>query len=184
VTLVSADRYAAITGDNDTDEAAAEDALAEAQALLEEELGRRGLLEDDGTDKVERLLIRSDSSLGFVVYPTAIPITDAGTLTQAGAVLSGASPDSSPAFVVQSEQWATVTYRGGYTADTVPESMARDIAWAAYRLLRPAAMASVPAGAKSVRLGDAAVTFDRPHGGGTPGVSWSTATLRHRKRRV
>lgn len=184
MSLVTYTRYVAITGDTTSASATVLDRLADAQQLLEDELGRPGLLEDDGADKTERLLIRYDGSLGATVFPSALPITDAGDLTQAGALLTGASPDSSPSFVVSGEQWATVTYRGGFTPATVPQSIERDIAWAAYHLLRPSEAAAVPAGATSVRLGDAAVTFAKPTGGGMQGVSWSSQTMRHRKRRV
>lgn len=184
MSLLTYQRYLAITGDTTSASATILDRISEAQELLEEELGRVGFLEDDGQDKTERLLIQADSALGFVVYPSAIPITDPGDYTQAGAVLAGASPDAVPSPFSSAGQWATVTYRGGYTPATVPASIERDLAWAAYHLARPSLVTSVPAGATSVRLGDAAVTYAQPAGGGMHGVSWSKPTLRHRKRRV
>lgn len=185
MTLVSYARYVTLTGDTTSASAAAVEALSNAQEMLEDELGRIGLLEDDGQDKVERLRLYDDSVLGGVVYPTAVPITDPGDYTESGASLSTVGPDGGPfAFTAPSIRYATVTYRGGYTAATVPAYMARDLAFAAYQLVNNQALAMVPAGANSVRLGDAAIGFAQPTAGGSIGVGWSRQTLRHRRRRV
>lgn len=185
MSLVTYTRYVAITGDTTSASATVLERLTDAQDLLEEELGRVDLLEDDGQDKVERLLIYNDANLGYVVYPAAVPVTDAGDLIQHGSVLAGAAPDSSPEFsVVSGERYATVTYRGGYTPATVPPAIERNIAWAAHQLLTPALTAAVPAGATSVRLGDAAVTFDRPQSNADSGIRWTNQVRRYRRRRV
>lgn len=185
MSLVTYARYVAITDDTTSPAASATAALVDAQDLLELELNRRGYLEDTGADFTERLRIFNDARLGYVVYPSGLPITDEGDLTAHGALLAGAGPDASPAFgIVSGEQYATITYRGGYTSSTVPVEIERDIAWAAYSLLRPASATSVPAGATSVRLGDAAVTYAAPRSAAEAGIRWSRAALRHRRRRL
>lgn len=187
MSLVTYARYVAITGDTTSSESAATARLAEAQDLLEEELGRVGYLEQGDEDVTERLRLFVDGRLGNVVYPSALPLDPdhVGDFEVHGAALAGPGPDSSPAFgIVSGEQWSTIEYRGGYTAETVPEHIARDIAWCAYSLLRPSAVAAVPVGATSVRLGDAAVTYAQPKSALEAGVRWSRATLRHRRRRV
>lgn len=182
--LVSYARYVSLTGDATSASATVEAALVEAQDLLEDELGRIGLLEEDGADKVERLKLYDDSVLGGTVYPAGVPITDAGDFTLAGAMLISVPPDGGPFFYRDGERYATVTYRGGFTSATVPAYMARDIAFAAHQLVHSPVPSSIPAGATSVRVGDAAVTFGSPVAGGAIGIGWSKATLRHRRRRL
>lgn len=183
--LLTIVRYQSFTGDTTTASAVVWPAILEAQELLEDELGRIGLLEDDGDDKTERLRIYDDNVLGGVVYPTAVPITDPGDYTQVGAGLTGAAPDGGPyLWAVPEERYATVVYQGGYDDDTVPAYMARDLAFAAYQLLHADTLVGIPAGATSVRLGDAAITYASPTSGGTSGISWSKQTLRHRRRRL
>lgn len=184
MTLLSYARYVALTGDTTSASASAVEEITRAQDLLEDELGRIGLLEDDSTDKVERLRLYEDGILGGTVYPSALPITSAGDYTQAGASLTAVGPDAGPfLWRTSSERYATVTYRGGFTASTVPAYMERDLAFVAYQLLHPIP-ALVPAGAIEAHIGDAGVTFDRPVSGGSIGIGWSRETLRHRRRRV
>lgn len=170
--LVTYARYLAITGDGTSDPGQVEEALADAQALLEDTL-RRPL---ESGERTERLRV-----LDGLVYPAATPITDAGDLTVEGDALTGASPSSLLGGVFDSTDHATVTYTGGFTADTVPACIERDIAWAAHGLVRPLVASGVPVGATSVRLGDAAVTFAKPASGGVQ-VGWSPQTLRYRRR--
>lgn len=184
--LCTVARYQTITGDTTTATATVATALATAQDLLEDELGRIGLLEDEGTDKEERLLLIYDRVVGGgAVYPTAVPITDPGDYTQQGAALYSVPADASPFLTTEQPQYATVTYRGGYTSSTVPAYMERDLAFAAYQLLRPSVATAVPAGVTAVGLGDASMSFAEPlTGGGSYGIGWSRQTLRHRRRRV
>lgn len=178
--LVSVATYREITGDTDSATARVETALEEAEALLVDELGR-GL---ETATVTERLLVDSYGR----VFPTRTPVTAATGLTVAStAMLEDASPDGGP---FSSTEHATVSYTGGLDPDEtdptaatfVPRYMRRDIAWAAYHLLRPADALSMPAGATSVRLGDAAIT-GKASAPSTNGVVWSRQTLRWRVRR-
>lgn len=183
--LVSYARYVTVTGDSTSASASAVDALARAQDLLEDELCRIGLLEDDSVDKVERLRLYEDSVLGGTVYPGGLPITSDGDYTQAGETLTAVGPDAGPVmWRIPEQRWATVTYRGGYTSSTVPAYMERDIAVAAYQLLHSNVLVGVPAGATDVALGDARIGFASPAAGGSFGIGWSRETLRHRRRKL
>src|SRR5687767_758487 len=111
MTLLSYARYVALTGDTTTASATAASAIADAQDMLEEELGRVGLLEDPGVGSTltERLKVYSDGILGHVVYPSALPILDDGDYTQAGSILASVTPDASPFFGFGTgEHYATV----------------------------------------------------------------------------
>lgn len=176
MSLVTIERYRVITGDSTSASATVEQALGDAQALLEDDLGR-GL---ESEERTERLRIFYGSSFpGGRVYPTVTPVTDADDFTLVGtAALDGASPSGGP-FDTSQPSYAEVTYTGGWTADDVPACIERDIAWAAYRLLRPAEMAAVPAGATSVSMGDASVSFAAGQSAGEAGISWSRATRRY-----
>lgn len=174
--LVDEERYTTITGDTTGDSDTLNTALAEAQQLLEDELGRQ--LETG--ERTERLRLYPNGR----VYPAVTPITVAAGYTIYGyAELGDASPIGGP-FDTSDPQYAEVTYTGGYTDETVPVCIARDIAWAAYQLLGRDAASRIPAGATSVRIGDAAVTFDKPRSASDAGIRWTAQTLRYRRRRV
>jgi hypothetical protein len=174
--LVTVERYRTITKDTTTAEAAVLDALADAQALLEGDLGR-GL---ESAERTERLQLHSN----LRVYPAVTPITVADGYTIYGfSELLGASPAGGP-FDLTDPQYAEVTYTGGYTAATVPTCIERDIAWAAYQLLGLDASSHIPAGATSVRVGDTAVTFAKPRSAADAGIRWTSPTLRYRRRRL
>lgn len=179
--LVTYVRYVAITGDTSTASADVADALADAQELLENELCRQL----DSKERTERLRIYPADGYfpGGRVHPTVTPVTAAEdyTILDDG-TLTGASPQSG-VFDFDAEPYAEVTYTGGFTPGTVPACIERDIAWCAYRLVRPAEAAAVPAGAASVRLGDAGVSFG-PGGAPAGAVTWSPRSLRYRRRRV
>jgi hypothetical protein len=181
MSLVTIVRYRVITSDSTSASATIEQALADAQALLEDDLGR-GV---ESEERTERLRIHYGATFpGGRVYPAVTPITEAGDYTLVGvAALDGASPSGGP-FDTSHPSYASVTYTGGWTTDDVPACIERDIAWAAYRLMRPAELAAVPAGVTSVSMGDASVSFDRPRSAGEAGISWSRATMRHKRRRV
>jgi hypothetical protein len=175
--------YRQITGDAETPADAVATASSAAQDLLEDALARRGFLELD--ERTEELTLEG----GGYVYPTAVPIIDAPGLVVHDDVVYGATP-SLPEFVgligSTPPVYASVTYTGGFDSDTAPGYMLRDLAFAAWGILRPAqvlALAETP-GATSVRVGDVALSFGAGGaGGGTTslvGVSWSAYTLRHR----
>jgi len=196
--LVSLARYVEITGDTDAEvsaSASALTALADAQALLEDDLGRPL----EVAERVERSELLFDS-WGAYVLPKVLPIVSAaGGLTIDGPMLRGASPTNSPAVWGDPyDDEATVTYTAGYQAadaspdagaETVPAWIERDIAWAAYVLRRPTVAATLAgaAGASSVSLGDASISYGGATSVPSPsasGVHWSRATWKHRRRRL
>jgi hypothetical protein len=178
VSLLTVERYRVLTGDNDTANSAVTAAIEDAQRLLADELGRPGI--EVGTYTEVLPVSRS-----LAVYPSVLPIltVPAGYDHYLG-VVHDVTPDGAP-FWDRRQPTITLTYTGGWDDTTVPEPVARDLAQAAYQILRPTTE-QVPSGATSVTLGDASVTFgaDGYQGGPGAGISWSAATLRHRKRRL
>lgn len=174
--MITAIRYAEITGDGTSAASAVSARIEEAIELLEDYLGR------PVTSAVRTEAMRPDR-LGRL-WPKATPITAADGHEIDGYALRGPGPfglgwDLDPASTVE------VTYTGGWTSDTVPAGIARELAFAAYRLLHPAApaLSDIPANASSVRLGDAAVTFKGTAGDVTPGDTstwWSKRTKSYR----
>lgn len=186
--LVTVARYRVITGDETSGASAVSDAILDATAMLEEELGRP-------LEEAERIEAMRPAANGRL-YPLATPIESvAGGYTIDGSTLFsgpfyGPYPDP-----ITGTSVVTVTYTGGYVertanptaANRLPVHVERDIAVAARRLLSTPVLSAVPSGATSVRLGDAAVTFgdDNPDGGGEAQIGgWSAMTLRLRRRRL
>lgn len=175
MSVVTLARYRTITGDTASASGLVEQALADAQQDLEEDLDRPL----DSEERTERLRLVSTERHGWVVYPSAHPVTDAGDLTIAGNAVYGASPIGSPLLGGDDPGFASVTYTGGYTSSSVPRCIEQDIAWAARARLHPTV--PVPVGATAVSLGDASVSFGA---GGARGsaANWSRQTLRYRRR--
>jgi hypothetical protein len=161
--LVTLARYRTITLDTTSKDAAVTAALEDSQDLIEEYL-RRPL---ESVSRTEDLKIDGDER----VYPLATPVTVVATpagldIKGNGRWLEGASPDASKIF--DPEPVVTVTYTGGFTTATVPETIERGIAWLAWVILHErSSEVEIPAGATSVRLGDASVNFE---GGYVPGT--------------
>jgi hypothetical protein len=184
MSLLTTDRYRAITGDDAAD-ATVSALIEDAVAKLEEDLGRP-------LEAVERIEQVWPDRRGYL-YPLATPITEAeGWTVEGNALRAGSWPLSAswPATV----DYVSVTYTGGYVERTanpdatnrLPICMERDLAWAAYALGHPTQLASqLPAGASSVSVGDISVSFG---GGGTMrsgddlAIRWSRSTLRYRRR--
>lgn len=184
MSLVTFERYQAITGDTATAEAAVTSRLEEAVEKLEEDLCRP-------LEAVERVEAMWPDRCGWL-YPTATPITVATGWTIDGHALRGGSwpiyswPESTDSVLV--------TYTGGYVERTanpdasnrLPVCMERDIAWAAYALEHPD-LFTIPTGATAVSVGDLSVSFG---GGGTSRsgddltIRWSRATRRFQRRGV
>lgn len=187
--LVSVDRYQVITGDTDSATAQVEAAIADAADLLADELGWPGVVLDDYT---ETLPLAQDPWTGMLMaFPTVRPVhSEAEGLTVRDDVVYGASPASSPFFGTSSPPLATdLTYSAGWASDgtgraRTPAYVERDVAWVAHLQLHPADRPQVPAGATSVRLGDAAITLAAPAAPGALGVVWSRATRAWRRRSV
>jgi len=178
MSLVTEDRYRAITGDQASDSVSVTAAIESAEDLLADELGR----ELASAERTETLWPTRD---GYV-WPSCVPITVATGYEIDGDGLTGVLGPGWP----DSTGSVEVTYTGGWVERTanptaahrLPSYIERDLAFAAQSLLDPSPSA-YPVGATSVRLGDAAVTFGSdgaPRRGGD--VHWSRATLRHRYR--
>ena len=192
--LVLPSRYALITGDNVSASGDVAEALLEAQALLEEELGR----ELGSASRTERMY---PDQYGRA-YPRVTPITVAPPGLQIdGHILYSISPFRAlPEFIFEGN-WIDLTYTGGFVErsanlnapNALPHHMERDLCWAAFRALRPAqfqAMATAPAGASQMVVGDARIMFGNRGAPGEVRVGsdsitdpvWSKATLRYRRR--
>lgn len=184
--LLSETYYRNITGDTDTPADAFATAASAAQDLLEDALGVPGFLES--AVRTETLTVYQ----GGICYPTATPITIAEGFTVVdGNTLYGVPPDV-PAYigligsVVPAS--AAVTYTGGWTSDTAPGYMRRDLAFVTWAILRPAgvlALGQLPGSPTSASVGDVTVSYGAaggaPNGLAVVGVEWSHFTIRHRQ---
>jgi hypothetical protein len=173
--MITALRYAEITGDTDSYATDVTARIEEAVEMLEDYLDRP--LESD--ERTEAMRPDRHGRL----WPKATPITDGGDYEIDGLALLSASPFAIG--FIGSEVTVEVTYTGGWTADTLPSCIERDLAFAAYRLLHPPTLGSseFPDGATSVRLGDAAVTFGPGGAGVVAGDTdswWSRRTRAYR----
>jgi hypothetical protein len=185
--LVTVARYRAITGDYSTQASAVSAAIERAEEDLTEVL-ERPLAE---AERTERMTPTRDGWL----WPKATPIVVATDHTINGLGLEPAWSSSS----WPCRDAVDVTYTGGWVERTanpsapnrLPLCIEEDLAWRARAIVCPDAdgidLFQIPAGATSVRLGDAAVSFA---GTGTPGAArseaggrrWSRRTLGYRYR--
>jgi len=182
--LVTVLRYRAITGDQASSDEAVSARIEEAIELLEGELGRP--LEQ--AERTERMYPTRDGLL----WPQATPLVAAEGYTIDGHALNGTFVWWVNDHVVTMA--VDVTYTGGWVERTanpssafrLPVHIERDLAFAAQALGQTPTPLAVPAGASSVSLGDASVTFkDGYHPDpADAGVSWSAETLGYRYRRV
>lgn len=186
MTVLSVARYRTITGDETSVASAVEARIAEAVDELEEILDRP--LEHG--EHTEALSPTRDGWL----WPRATPIAEVDGYEVSGNGLRSSSPWGWPSIVGADDGSVSVTYTGGWRAhddpavtdaDRLPFCIERDLAWAAWRLGRPVdtSLASTPAGASSVRLGDASVTMAA--GAALPGLGshagwWSRRTRSYR----
>lgn len=175
MSLVTIAEYQSVTGDTATASGTVQEFLDDAEQDLVEYLDRP--LEHD--TYTHRLRVYSEKR-GLVSYAKATPVTDPGVYTSAGNALVGTSPSGGP-FDLSDPAYADVTYTGGWTNATLPRCIRNDICWAARQAARGEA-ARVPAGATSVSLGDASVSYAT--GGPDPDDRWSRQTRRYRARRV
>jgi hypothetical protein len=165
--LVDVPTYRRICGDTATADATVVAALADAQALLEEALNRRGVLESATRTENCRVYNMQQTFLFIsgLAYPAATPIT--AVSSPAGVTFTGSEIRGITGVVfdlvtdyVNEFPIATITYTGGYTLATLPSTLLRALCLAARELVRePTAAAS---GAQSIRVGDLAVTYSGP----------------------
>lgn len=185
MSIVTFARYVEITRDLSTDEITATARLDEAQEMIEEALDRPLALEA----RTEVVILEPDSSWGYLAYPRSTPITevpgDAVYFRYDDVTLRSVPPDGSPLFgwVGSLPLTATVTWTGGFTADTLPRKLERAIADLAHAL---EVGSSAPLGATSVRVGDVAITYEKSEHAGldayVPGLWGRIRTFRHRRR--
>lgn len=179
MSLVTVARYRTITLDTTSDPESVSAAIEDAENAVSEYL-RRPL---SSAERTETLPISRDGK----VYPSATPISalggDDANLTIEGDVVIGVSPDAAAFGWIGSPTTpqATVTYTGGWTAATLPKAVERAIALAAHHQLH-SDPSLVPAGATSVRVGDASVSFGSG-GASTDPLASTMANIRRYRRR-
>jgi hypothetical protein len=149
-----------------------------AADLLADALDR----ELESAERTETLWPTRDGML----WPTCVPITACTSHTIDGDGLKYGAYGGTP--WPDETEAQSVTYTGGWVeratnptaTNRLPAYIEADIAFAAQALIGPPAQ--FPAGATSVRLGDASVTFgpDGAPRNGVDSVKWSRRTLRHR----
>lgn len=185
--LVTIERYRAITGDRANQDVAVTAAIEQAEEELADDLGRP-LAEGAYS---EYMVPTRDGML----WPKATPIVTA----EGYSIVDGVGLCRS--YGVWSSGPATIAYTGGWVERTanptapnrLPTCIEEDLAWRARAIVCPDAdgidLSEIPAGATSVRLGDAAVGFG---GSGAPARArseagpprWSRRTLAYRHRVV
>lgn len=182
--LVTVERYREITNDQTTAASAVTARIEEATDELAELLDRP-LAHGTHTETLR------PASTGEL-WPRATPITDGGDCTVDGSALLAAAPFGAWSDIGGTDK-VTVTYDGGWVersanpdaTNRLPIVIERDLAWAAYRLGQAPdpVLVGAPAGASSIRLGDAAITMSTGASLPTPNSHagwWSARTLSYR----
>lgn len=153
--IATVERYRDITVDTTSSDNAVTGALTDAQALVEEYL-RRPL---ESLERTEDLVILPNGR----VYPKTTPITAVDDDHEIeGNAIKGVSPDASELFEPYSTvnpPSVTLTYTGGWTTETLPKTIEKEIVRTAYALLHPSA--AKERGVKSVSVGDVSITYDK-----------------------
>lgn len=169
--LVGIGEYRLATLDTTSADTAVTGALERAQRIVAEYLRRGVPGEAQPLISAERteLLIIDDL---FRIYPSCVPITALPDgLQTRGYAVYGVVPSFLVSFIIDYDRLNTprtsLTYTGGWTPVTLPETVRQHICWKAWELLRtPLAQEGISVGAVSVRSGDASVTFRDPNPGG------------------
>lgn len=157
--LVTLARYRTLTLDTTSSDGAVTGALLDAEEELSEWL-RRPLVLAQRTERLQISSAASGLTVNNRVYPSATPVVAAPvgmTVGGNGQWIEDVSADSGQVF--EPTSFATITYSGGFTTDTVPRIIERAIAFMAYYHLHPQNAMAVPVGATTVSQGDASVTF-------------------------
>lgn len=189
--LVTLTTYRTITGDTSSSESAVAEAVARAEEELAEALDRPL---DEGL-RTERM----DPTRDGWLWPRATPITE--VTDPAGWTINGIGLEPGGYGGWPCRTSVDVTYMGGWVERTanpaatnrLPICIEEDLAWRARAILQGADAdgidpADIPAGATSVRLGDASVTFGPAGAPGSAagyeraGRRWSRRTLSYRYR--
>lgn len=183
--LVTVATYRQTTGDQATDPVTVSALIEEAQEQLADALDRPL---EHGT-YTEMLYATRDGSL----WPRVTPITEATgyTINGLGLTMAWLGVLSDP-IVNGAGCGVSVTYSGGWiersanptAANRLPKCIETDLCWAVHALREEPSPLQVPAGARSVSLGDASIAFG-PDGAPRPGdarLQWSRRTLGYRHR--
>ena len=153
--IATVERYRDITVDTTSSDNAVTGALVDAQELVEEYL-RRPLEEAERTESVR---INRNGR----VYPKVTPITAVDSDYEiVGHSVKGVSPGAGEVFEPYSEITPPVvelTYTGGWTTETLPKTIEKEIVRTAYALLHPSP--GLVRGAKSVSVGDVSISYDK-----------------------
>ena len=166
--------YQLVTHDTATAASAVEDAVDVATLLAGEACSRQFV----SAARTEPCMIHEGPPGTFKVYPDAWPIT-AVTVPSGSrvAISERAIFVPSPAYdmlvePVYGDGWTSVSYTGGYTEATCPANLKVLFAQLGNALLVNGlqTLEGVPAGATSVSLGDASITF----GTGSPDYAAAT----------
>jgi hypothetical protein len=185
--IVTLADYQRITHDLTTYQPTVDAALADAQLLVEEFLRRPLTL----MSRTERMRLYSAENLdggydgAYLCYPKATPVqtVDGGLTVLSAVAVAGAFPDGGPfleGIIGQGVQpYATISYTGGYTADTLPATLRREIVITARGGIIPAT--TVPPGATAVKVGDVSVTYQAAE---FVGAALSPSTMRTLRRYV
>lgn len=159
--LISVETYRRISGDTTSVDEDVELALADSQALIEQELCRPL----EVAEYVETLPV-----IRGYIYPSYTPIIEAEYPILSGVRLS--DPGVEWAFVDGPNVLVPVTYTAGWTTQTLPIAIRNAIILTAHRSFQLASIAtsSTPFGASSVRVGDVTVSY-KDDGGSSSSVS-------------
>lgn len=198
MSVVTIDEYRVYTGDSTTASATVQTRLDMAESILEDELGRV-FAHGSYTERLKRWVA------GFV-YPSAVPVTSVASSASYeiydNSTLCGAEPDDQP-FIGFTDiygtvlgasigndyetyyDYATVSYDGGFTTDTMPTKLKLWISKLAYAL--DPALDSRPLGAQLVRVGDVQVSYEKTQIEGAldqlvPGISRAVRGYRLRRK--
>jgi hypothetical protein len=178
MSVLTVARYRAITGDKATDSVVVSALIEDAIDLCVEALGREL---EYAANITEALWPTKDGRL----WPSRTPLMACTQWTIDGDGLIGVFGPTWPNLtgaisVVYSGGWVERSANPG-AVNMLPSYIERDLAFATKALISPPSQ-EYPAGATSVRLGDAAVTFgpDGAPRAGADSVQWSRRTLRHR----
>lgn len=146
MSLVPVARYQSWTGDTATTTDRVAQALADAEQLIAEHIGRAF-----GTVAVTETLTVSRNGL---LYPTRTPVT--AVATEGWRLVSGVV-FACDGLAAPGER-VEVTYTAGWTTETLPLALVGEVCDVAFQLSRPAAVRAT-AGAAAVSNGDVSISY-------------------------
>lgn len=184
-TLVTVEEYRFITNDQTTAASAVSARLEQSLKLIDEYLQRH--LETNTYTESCEVWYTCEGSYAYPVNTpiTSVPLDSTYIIDVNGRRLRGVVSDvvNAPVFgfPYSDTVYTTITYTGGFTHDTLPETLREIIAWGAVGLLRRSP--GVPVGATDVRVGDVAVKYPSARGGLDVLIPGASTSLRAYKRK-